>query len=142
MIKVRLLWVEDSAADRVLYRELLTSGDSNDGWLDGLEIVDVAKPLDSVEAYREFDGIVLDLNLGAVNGLDLASQIHYFDWKIPILVLTGSEPGSIPLDAYADVDEIAYKQDALSPDGSFYWAFKKWVRWIARVKERRMRQRP
>jgi CheY-like chemotaxis protein len=137
MTKVRLLWVEDSAADRVLYRELLSSGDSNDGWLDGLEIVDVAKPLDAIAGYREFDGIVLDLNLGAVNGLDLASQIHYFDWRIPILVLTGSEPGSIPLDACADVDEIAYKQDALSPDGSFYWAFKKWVRWIARVKESR-----
>jgi CheY-like chemotaxis protein len=137
MTKVRLLWVEDSAADRVLYRELLSSGDSNDGWLDGLEIVDVAKPLDSVEAYREFDGVVLDLNLGAVNGLDLASQIHYFDWRIPILVLTGADAGSVTMDAYADVDEIAYKQDALSPEGSFYWAFKKWVRWIARVKEGR-----
>lgn len=139
MNNVRLLWVEDSQADRVMYRELLASGDSNDGWLDGLDIVDVAKPLDDVTQYREYDGIVLDLNLGAVNGLDLASQIHYFDWRIPILVLTGSEPGSIPLDAHADVDEVAYKQDALSPDGSFYWSFKKWVRWIARVKAGRAR---
>ena len=57
MNKIRLLWVEDAAADRVLYRELLSAGDSNDGWLERIEIEDATSPPPEIGAYAAYDGV-------------------------------------------------------------------------------------
>ena len=43
------------------------------------------------EAWVHFDGLILDIEMKAMNGMQLAREIRHFDKHIPILFITGYE---------------------------------------------------
>jgi CheY-like chemotaxis protein len=135
MNSIRLLLVDDSRADRALFVALL-AGDPDHPWLRDVDIVAVDKPLDQVEQYAEYDGVLLDLSLGGgLTGLDIARQIHQFDWRIPTMVITGMHDDAIPVDALNYTDAVVPKQSARQRQtGDVFGVTRVFLRNIARAR--------
>lgn len=111
---LRLLMIDDSEADRVLFKQMMLGTDSTSvnpsPWWRNVDLVMVAGPLPNMADYDAFDGIIVDFGLqGPVTGYDVAQQIHLHDWSKPIMLLTGYDPTHIPADAREWFDAIAFK---------------------------------
>ncbi len=95
---IRLLVVEDNAADARLLRECLEEAD-------GLrfELTHVDRLSRALEMLRSepFDAIILDLKLPDSVGLATFARTHSQSPEVPILVLTGSLDESVAMDAVA-----------------------------------------
>lgn len=131
---IRLLVVDDSKVDRAYFQALLSAGDPP--WTRNVEFCMASGPPSDLSVYGQYHGVILDLHLGAVNGLDIARQIHEYDWRIPIMVMTGSDPSEIPLDTHDYVDCIAFKQ-AGAPDRMYddlFGAVRCLLRQIGRIR--------
>lgn len=106
---IRLLVVDDSRVDRELFMALML-GDGKSSWLRDVTFTLVAGPLPDPQDYRAYDGVILDYHLSSgVTGMELASMIHQMDWRIPVMLMTGSAPDELPGDLHDYVDYVTFK---------------------------------
>lgn len=109
---IKLLMVDNSYADRKLFQMLLCGGDPP--WLRNVEMVSIDKPYEDVSEYASFDGVILDYRLSrGENGVDVARAIHEYNWRIPILMMTGV-PDQLPQNVLTFVDRVAAKDVTLT----------------------------
>lgn len=102
-----LALIDDNPSDRILFKQMFVGGDKP--WLRDVKIEEYSRPLAHVNDYGRFDGVILDNHLmAAVSGVELARQIHEFDWHIPIMLLTG-DPYTVPATARNYVDWVSDK---------------------------------
>ena len=134
---IRLLLIDDSPLDRELFIALMT-GDGDTPWLRNVVYDQTSKPLDNLEDYRKYDGVILDYNLrGPMTGYEVAKQINGFDWHIPIVILTGLPPSDVPVDVHDYVDYVTVKQivcDGRQHDDQF-GITRAFGRWLARIRD-------
>jgi len=93
----KLLLIEDSPADEELIRLLLAEDYGEQGILS-------ARTLGAgIETLRqsEVDVVILDLNLPDASGLKCVEGVRALGREVPIVILTGSDDGSLALDCLA-----------------------------------------
>src|SRR5262245_5492875 len=58
---------------------------------------------EALQKFRddEFDVLVTDMRLGAMNGLELARRVHEKNPDVPVILITGYEPVEIGSEAVA-----------------------------------------
>lgn len=139
---IRLLVIDDSRVDRVYLKALLTDG-TEGSWLRNVELCMQTKPLDAMDDYSSFDGVLIDMHLGAgMDGVEIARSIHRHNWRIPILLMTGAHPDSIPFDAHDFIDYVAFKQVA-QPQRTYddiFGTVRAMMRQIGRIREGKLTQ--
>lgn len=134
---IRLLVIDDSRVDRVYLQALLTDG-KDGSWLRNVELCMQSRPFETMEEYASYDGILIDMHLGAgLDGVEISRAIHRYNWRIPILLMTGAHPDSIPFDAHDFIDYVAFKQVA-EPQRCYddiFGSVRAMMRQIGRIKE-------
>lgn len=136
---MRILLIDDSELDRKMFIALMR-GENGVSWLRDVAFHESERPLDNLEEYRAYSGIVMDVQLrGPKTGFEVAREINAFDWHIPIVILTGMLPGEIPVDVHDYVDYVTVKQILLGDrqhDDQFGIA-RAFARWLGRIKDAR-----
>lgn len=89
---MRVAICEDEEAQRMLLQNCLIEWAGNNG------IVLEVEPFPSAEGFlfawtddRDYDLLILDIEMGKVNGMELAARVRRQDEDIPILFVTGYE---------------------------------------------------
>lgn len=90
-----VLLIEDNPGDARLFREFLEEGSHN---ID-VKHVECLGEAEKVLAEREFDIIVLDLGLPDVHGLSAIQRVHKAAPRVPFVVLTGRDDGTLAAQA-------------------------------------------
>lgn len=132
---LKLCMIDDSAVDRIAFRYKMLAPETP--FLRNVDLQYFDHPFESLEQYRQFDGVILDQELRGVQGTTIAQQIHHLDWTISIALITGLDPDFLPADIRDYVDAVGFKHGASRHkiDGEF-GVLRAWVRGIARVKLR------
>src|SRR5882762_9065895 len=93
---MKLILVEDSAADAGLVREMLSDAASTE-----YEIVTVPRLGDALDRLNQepFDAILLDLGLPDARGLDGLQTLQRTAPDVPIVILSGLDDKALALEA-------------------------------------------
>ena len=103
---MRLLLCEDEKTLSKVIKVLLTSNNySVDTVFDGEEALDYIRT-------NIYDGIILDLMMPKINGIDVLKKIRSEGIKTPILILTAK--AEIDDKVFFDVDKVADFQDEIT----------------------------
>jgi CheY-like chemotaxis protein len=80
----RLLIVDDDPDIRLMLYDRLTG--------DGYGVETVSEGLEALEKLRDgFDGVLLDINLPGIDGLEVLRRIRHMDAVLPVIMVTASE---------------------------------------------------
>lgn len=105
---IRLLMIDDSRLDRELFKAAFQDYVEYP-WLRDCDVEIKAKPFDTMAEYDAYDGVLVDLHLGAFNGFDVCKAIHLHDWRKPLALMTGAVPAAVPANALDHVDWVSLK---------------------------------
>ena len=127
MHRLRFLYIDDDTEDAEIFSEFIRRE------FPDVEIDYSPTGLRKLEKYTEYDAVIVDYFLGYThgNGIQLAKKIHDYDWKIPIMVLTGQdEDVSQSMEVWDCCDYVTSKNFPQRTAGRF----KALIRWISRLK--------
>lgn len=83
---LRVLYVDDSAADRALVRDAL---EKDDTFFDLTEVRS-QEQFEEALAHFAFDLVLTDFNILGFDALAVIDAVQKVDWKVPIIVVTGT----------------------------------------------------
>ena len=129
---ISLVLLDDNPDDGIIFSRLAQKVYDRPDAAGGLKIRTLLKPPKKFSKLLDFDGIILDENLGAWSGMDIAVELKKENWRVPIMILTGMPMSSERLaNYYAHVDYLAPKQD----ESVYLQTLSAFIRQIARIHE-------
>lgn len=134
--KLNILYLDDSKADILIFKKLILGmSGGNDQWKD-MTMEEKSVPLEAIEDYDKYDGVILDFLLSAKStGYEIAQQIRLRNKYKPIMLITGMSPHNLPSDTREWIDHVAYKWGVgAAPADQIFGVFVAFMRHVEGVR--------
>ena len=89
MRPIKILHLDDSPDEGEIIADFF-------GAVADVDIAFINQPFQDPRDYLNYDGVIIDYLLGPMKGIDVSTQIHSLDWRLPVAILTGMDSRVLP----------------------------------------------